>query len=140
MIPNTTAMTSEDFMVNAVSKQVKTVKIWENTKLFCGIYNNFNVVNELARNKVSTGTRESQHLQKQPSKAVTNLGALSWHVSNNNKLKCSVKGTLFSTHLIQSAFANAAVKSSHDPGTPLWHVPIKNIVSAQVVTLLLAHN
>lgn len=48
MNPNTTAMTRKDFTVNAVSKQVTTVKICENTKLFCSVYNDFNVFNELA--------------------------------------------------------------------------------------------
>ena len=63
MIPNTIAMTSEDFMVNAVHEvQAIAVKICENTKLFHGIYDIFNA---LARSKMSTGTRERQHKQKQ---------------------------------------------------------------------------
>ena len=62
MIPNAIAMTSEDFMVNTAQVQATAVKICENTKLFCGIYDIFNA---LARNKVSTGTRERQHKQKQ---------------------------------------------------------------------------
>lgn len=83
IIPNAIAITREDFMVNAVQVQAKAVKICENTKLFRGIYDIFNA---LARNKVSTGTWERQHKQKQ--------SAWSWHVPNNSTLHCNVTGKL----------------------------------------------
>ena len=62
MIPNAITMTSEDFMMNAVRVQATAVKICENTKLYRRIYD---ISKALAQNKVSTGTRERQHKQKQ---------------------------------------------------------------------------
>lgn len=44
--------------------------------------------------------------------------------------QCSLKGTLFPTHLIKSAFTNATVKSSQDRLAYYMQVPNKNNVSA----------